>query len=264
VLLDDDTHEGIKMVKFTKMSLIFGIVAIAIALIALIYCAIAFTPLRATIPGYPDAHSKRVAVANAIKIDSLENSIKRWHLYAVNLSRVLNGEQTIPTDSILSRSAASGILSSKTREELSRQDSLLRSSVVRAEQFGVSEKSRTLSIEGMHFFSPLKGIVTREFSNITHPGVDIAVSSGAIVSCVLDGTVVFAGRDEQYGEVVVMQHEGDIISVYGGGSRTLVAEGDEIKAGTPLAMYGTSGKGQLHLELWYKGRAVDPVKYIGF
>lgn len=262
--MDDNTHKGIKMVRFTKMGAIFGIVAIMIALITIVYCAIALTPLRTTIPGYPDAHSKKAAVANAIKIDSLETAIKRWHIYAVNLNRVLNGESAMSIDSIISQDGKSGILSSKTREELSRQDSILRASVVKAEQFGVSEKSRNLPIEGMHFFSPLKGIVTRGFNSATHPGVDISTGSGAIVSCVLDGTVVYSGWDEKYGGTVVIQHQGNIISIYGGNGRTLVSEGAEIKAGTPIAICESSDKGQLHLELWYKGQAVDPTKYIGF
>lgn len=264
VLLDDNTHKGIKMVRFTKTGAIFWVVAVMIALIAVIYCAIALTPLRTTIPGYPDAHSKKVAVANAIKIDSLELAMKRWHIYAVNLDRVLNGESPLSIDSIISPNGKSGIISSKTRKELSKQDSILRTSVVKAERFGVSEKNRDIPIEGMHFFTPLKGIVTREFSSATHPGIDISAGSGSIVSCILDGTVVYAGWDEKHEGIVVMQHTGNIISIYGGNGRTLVSEGAEIKAGTPIAICESSDKNQLHLELWYNGRAIDPAKYIGF
>ena len=81
--------------------------------VLLIYCLIAFTPLRNTIPGYPDVQVKKVALANAIKIDSLESVITKWNLYAENLSRVLAGEATVNFDSIVRRSALQ-YLSSKS------------------------------------------------------------------------------------------------------------------------------------------------------
>ena len=75
-LVDNDTHDVVKVMLISRMRATLIAIASVIGIILLIYSIIAFTPLRSTIPGYPDAHSKKVALANAIKIDSLENIIK--------------------------------------------------------------------------------------------------------------------------------------------------------------------------------------------
>ena len=154
-LVDNETHNNVKTIRFSKMRFIIAAVTVVVMSVLLIYCLIAFTPLRNTIPGYPDVQVKKVALANAIKIDSLESVITKWNLYAENLSRVLAGEATVNFDSIVRRSALQ-YLSSKSEEELLRQDSLLREGVQSAERFGVSAKaSQSLPIEGKHFFNPV-------------------------------------------------------------------------------------------------------------
>ena len=120
-LVDNETHNNVKTIRFSKMRFIIAAVTVVVMSVLLIYCLIAFTPLRNTIPGYPDVQVKKVALANAIKIDSLESVITKWNLYAENLSRVLAGEATVNFDSIVRRSALQ-YLSSKSEEELLRQE----------------------------------------------------------------------------------------------------------------------------------------------
>ena len=83
------------------MGFAVSIITAFVVIIGGLYALIALTPLRTTIPGYPDAHFRRVAVENAIKIDSLESAITRWKLYSENLSRVLSGDKTLDLDSLL-------------------------------------------------------------------------------------------------------------------------------------------------------------------
>lgn len=266
-LVENDTHVSIGSVRFTKINGIFIGAGIIIAFILLIYCLIAFTPLRSTIPGYPDAHSKEVAVANAIRIDSLETIITKWNLYAENLSRVLSGDQTISIDSIVSTNRTK-YLSVKSREELSRRDSLLRETVQQEEQFGVSGTRRDLPVEGMHFFSPIKGVVTQGFDMALHPAVDITAPSGSVVSAVFDGVVIYTGWDEGKGNVIIIQHPDNVISVYGHNQKLLKKLGESVKAGTSIALVGNTGSlttgDHLHLELWSEGLPMDPTKLISF
>lgn len=268
-LVDNNTHNNIRTVRFTKMRFIYGAVSAVVLFVLLIYCLIAFTPLRTTIPGYPDAHSKKTAVANAIKIDSLESAITRWNLYATNLSRVLMGESTVDFDSLVRKAGDTDYLSAKTAEELSRQDSLLRETVRKEEQFGLSATSqRSLPVEGMHFFTPVKGVVSQGFDSVTHPWVELAAPAGTVVGAVLDGSVIFSGWDETLGYVVILQHKDDVVSIYGNNRQTLCSPGQEVKAGTPVAIAGSladdSSGGSLHFELWHDGRRLDPTKYISF
>lgn len=266
-LVENDTHVSIGSVRFTKINGIFIGTGIVIAFILLIYCLIAFTPLRSTIPGYPNAHSKEVAVANAIRIDSLETIITKWDLYAENLSRVLAGDETISIDSIVSTNRTK-YLSAKSQEELNRRDSILRETVQLEEQFGVRGTSRNLPVEGMHFFSPIKGVVSQGFDIALHPAIDITAPSGSVVSAVYDGFIIYTGWDEGKGNVIIIQHPDNVISVYGHNQKLLKKLGESVKAGTSIALVGNTGSlttgDHLHFELWSDGTPMDPTKLISF
>ena len=100
-LLDAKTHQQLRSVRFTKTTFIVTIISAIVLLCAIIFSLIAFTPIRTFIPGYPDENTKREAVQNAIKADSLENVIFKWELYTENLRRVLEGEQGLDIDSLM-------------------------------------------------------------------------------------------------------------------------------------------------------------------
>ena len=267
-LTEDRTHRRIRAYRFSKLSLLIAGITAVVVLVGGFYLLFAFTPLRTTIPGYPNAHSKRDAVANAIRIDSLESTITRWELYADNLGRVRAGEQTLNLDSII-KGNTTRYLQSKTIEELQRQDSILRETVRQEEQFGVSQEAdRVLPINGQHFFPPVKGVISQGYDKTLHPGVDVTAPANSVVSAVLDGSVVFAGWDDANGYTLVIQHAGDILSTYKHNQKLLKAAGDKVTAGTPIALVGSTGSlttgEHLHFELWHRGEAVDPAIYISF
>ena len=99
--IEDESHRTIRSYRFTRLGFIITLITVFVVILGSLYALIALTPLRTTIPGYPDAHFRREAVNNAIKIDSLESAITRWKLYSENLSRVLSGDNTLNLDSLL-------------------------------------------------------------------------------------------------------------------------------------------------------------------
>ena len=267
-IVDDNTHESIRAWRVTRPRLISTIVAAVAAALLLMWCILAFTPLRTFIPGYPDSQSKKVAVQNAMKIDSLESAITRWSLYAENLSRVLSGEESFSYDSLISRTSAA-YLSGKSAEELAAREQTLRETVREEEQFGVGgNPERSLPIEGMHFFTPLKGVVSKGFDRALHTGVDVTAPTGAVVSAVLDGNAVFAGWDDEAGYILILQHKDNVISVYQHSQKLLVKAGDNVSAGSPVALVGGTGSKtgaeHLHFELWQAGQPLNPQDYISF
>ena len=100
-VLEDETHRQLRSYRVTRLGMVLTAITSFVVIVGLLYALIAFTPLRTTIPGYPDPHFRREAVNNAIKIDSLEAAITRWKLYSENLARVLSGDTTINLDSLL-------------------------------------------------------------------------------------------------------------------------------------------------------------------
>lgn len=268
-LVDDDTHDKLWSRKFTKLNaLVYAITAIVV-LLALAWCLIAFTPVKTLIPGYPDARSKYDAIQNAIRIDSLENVISKWELYSENLRRVVDGEEPLKIDSLIKAGNASKEANEKRLAELSLKDSLLRKEVASEDRFDITSGSgKTLPIEGMHFFTPLKGVVSQGYDKALHPFIDITAPTNSVVMSVLDGTVISAGWTDEEGYTIRIQHDGDIISVYKHNQKLMKKTGDKVSAGTPIAIVGGTGNTadgeHLHFELWHKGEAVDPTKYINF
>lgn len=266
-LVEDQSHKRVRAWHFSVAGAVVTLITAVVVLGALAWSLIAFTPLRTSIPGYPDAHFKRDAIANALKIDSLENEMTRWALYAGNLKRVLSGEQTLTIDSVLMDNTPK-YLRKLADDELARQDSLLRGTVAREERFGVSEKKRDLPLEGVHFFTPLKGTISQAFDMVLHPAVDITAPANSVVSAVLDGTVFFADWTDETGYTISVQHPGGIVSCYKHNQKLLKKTGEKVSAGTPIALVGNTGSlttgDHLHFELWYNGEAIDPAKYCKF
>lgn len=267
-IVDDDTHDKLWSRKFTRIGVLVTAITVILVTISVIFCIIAFTPVRALIPGYPDARTKHDAIQNAIRIDSLENVITKWELYSENLRRVVDGQEPLKIDSLMEvrRSAASTAADMK---EIAQKDSLLRKEVADEDRFDIkSNSSRTLPIEGMHFFTPLKGVVSQGYDKALHPYIDITAPGNSVVMSVLDGTVISDGWTDTEGYTIRIQHEGDIISVYKHNQKLMKKTGDKVTAGTPIAILGGTGSlsdgEHLHFELWHKGEAVDPTKYISF
>ena len=265
-LIDAFSHERLWSIVFTRPAFITATVSLVVLLLVVFYLLVAFTPLRTFIPGYPDAQARRQAVQNAIRIDSLETQILQWELYTENLKKVVAGEEPLLLDSLILRRQEAGRDADSVF--LARRDSLLRARVTEAEQFEVSGPRRDLPIEALSFYTPLKGVVSQSFDLTLHPWVDITAPTGTAVMAVLDGTVVFAGWEEADGYTLAIQHRGDILSVYKRNEKLLKKAGDPVKAGTPVALVGSSSsltKGDhLRFELWYAGEAVDPAAYISF
>lgn len=69
-IVDDMTHKQLWVMRLSRTSLFLTVISVISVIIAVCYSVIAFTPIRTFIPGYPDAHTKRAAINNALKIDS--------------------------------------------------------------------------------------------------------------------------------------------------------------------------------------------------
>lgn len=266
-LLDATTHERLWSLRFSRTRFIIAAVSMAVISLLAVFCLIAFTPIRTFIPGYPNAQSRRQAVQNAQRIDSLQTRILQWELYTENLRRVVAGEDPIRLDTLMLGREGSRAVSDA--RYLAIRDSLLRADVVQEEQFGLtSAPRRNLPIEAMSFYTPVKGVVSQGFDRGLHPWLDITAPVGSTVMAVLDGNVVYTDWSQDSGYTLVMQHGSDLLSIYKHNQKLLHKTGDAVKAGTPVAMLASSTsltKGNhLHFELWYKGAAVDPAQYIKF
>lgn len=267
-LIDDETHKPMLVTRFSRTNFLVAAISAVVIFCLVIYIIIAYTPVRTLIPGYPDARAKRAAIQNAIRVDSLETLVSRWELYSENMRRILDGEEPVRLDSLIMKMAEEG-RTGLSEKQIRKQDSILRMNVTREEQFQLSlAEGRNLHIEGMHFFCPLKGVISQGYDPSIHPFVDITAPANSMVYATLDGTVISSGWTDDAGYTIQIQHINDIISIYKHNQKLLKKVGDKVTAGEPIAIVGNTGAlttgDHLHFELWYKGEAVDPTKHINF
>lgn len=116
---------------------------------------------------------------------------------------------------------------------------------------------------------PVDGRITSAFAmrdGRLHEGIDIAQREGTPVHPAMSGAVLLADELPGYGRVVVIDHGGDVATVYGHLSRVDVAAGERVEPGGPLGAVGTTGRSfgaHLHFEVRFDGTAVDPLIFLG-
>ena len=98
-----------------------------------------------------------------------------------------------------------------------------------------------------------------------HNGIDFSAPGGANILAVADGQVSFAGDMGGCGNAVEINHSGGYLSKYCHALKVLVQKGQSVKAGTPIALVGTTGTStgnHLHLGIKLNGQYIDPKKVI--
>ncbi|MER2563663.1 MAG: M23 family metallopeptidase [Myxococcaceae bacterium] len=121
---------------------------------------------------------------------------------------------------------------------------------------------------------PTRGWVTSDFGSrvdpytserVMHAGMDIAGPHGKEIIAPSDGTVVFAGLEGGYGNVVVIDHGYGIKTRFGHLASIKVKAGEHVKRGDLIAAMGNTGRStgpHLHYEVRVNGIAQNPRKFI--
>ncbi len=265
-IFNDSTFQSVWTMKLSRLK-VFSVVSVASSVIVfLVTFLIAATGLREYIPGYPDAEQRQMLVDTALKVDSLENELAKRDEFFKSIKAIISGE--MPNDSLINDTASEyyEVGFTEYNHDSVFQDNLL------AEQLSLSIQNNSpkkTELSQMHFFIPVKGIITNHFNlSSDHIGVDLVSDPNARISSVLDGTVIFSGWTLETGYVMYIQHEADLVSVYKHNAELLKSTGDKVRAGEAVAIIGNSGElstgPHLHFEMWHRGNAINPEQYIDF
>jgi murein DD-endopeptidase MepM/ murein hydrolase activator NlpD len=269
-VINDTTFEEIWRVRLTQYNAFLLITALVLFIIGATTALIAFTNLREFIPGYPDVTMRRNILMSAIRLDSLDRELALRDKYFANLNAIVSGNEPVDLFSIQDTTRNyKGITFRNTPE-----DSALRAKVEKEDRYnltlGPTSLESVTSLAGLHFFPPVKGIVSGKYDVRTkHFGTDIVTKPKSPVSAALDGTVIFTGWTVETGYVIELQHPNNIVSVYKHNASLLKETGDLVRAGEAISIVGDSGElytsgPHLHFEIWYKGSPLDAEKHIFF
>lgn len=108
---------------------------------------------------------------------------------------------------------------------------------------------------------PTSGQVVQDFAQPRSMGIAIAGRAGDPIVAVNDGRVIFSGAGPRsYGNLVIVKHGDETLSVYAHNRALLVKEGQSVKRGQRIAELGSSGTDspKLHFEIRKDGRPIDP------
>jgi murein DD-endopeptidase MepM/ murein hydrolase activator NlpD len=115
---------------------------------------------------------------------------------------------------------------------------------------------------------PLKGVLYGRYgvrAGRRHDGIDIAAPEGTSVGAAAPGTVIYAGEQAGYGSIIIVRHEGGLVTLYAHASRLLVEEGARVGRGEPIAKVGQTGRTtgpHLHFEVREGARPRNPLLFL--
>jgi murein DD-endopeptidase MepM/ murein hydrolase activator NlpD len=266
IIYNDSTFQSVWSMKLSRLKVFTFTSLLSALIVILVILLIATTGLREYIPGYPKAEYRQMLVRNALIVDSLESELHKRDQFFYGIQAIISGET--PEDVLMPDTSVR--IEDIEFQEFN-HDSVFEDKLI-AEQLSLSlqnNQKRNVELSQIHFFSPVKGIVSEGFNRgDNHFGIDLVSSANSMILAVLDGTVIFSDWTLETGYVIYIQHEADLISVYKHNAELLRQTGDKVDAGEAIAIIGNTGEltsgPHLHFELWHNGTALDPEQYIDF
>lgn len=168
-------------------------------------------------------------------------------------------------DELLSRKRATGALAAKPKTA-----SEPKTATRRPAKAGAKPKATQSKGKGGRFVWPLDtGTLTSGYGRRgrrLHKGIDLAAAVGTPIKAVAAGKVIYSDNKQRgYGNLVIIEHADDFVTVYAHNRRNLVDEGDTVRQGAVIAELGNTGRStgpHLHFEIRLDSKAVDPLIYL--
>lgn len=268
VIVNEQTFEEKFSLKLSLFRLLIFSSLFAFFLIVTTTLLIIYTPLRQYILGFSEVEFKHQIVQLNFKTDSLETALKNDKIFLESVQKVIRGDlqpEEFHRDSVLIENTRNNLANLDIQP--SPEELKLRQEVAEEDKYSVFDPATSVR-KKVVFFSPISGVITSSFSPENKRfGVKISASEGTPVKAVADGSVIFSAWSLQMGNVIILEHSENFISVYKNNHSLVKKQGDLVKAGEIIANIGSSKPDEnpyLQFELWNNGYAIDPFNYINF
>jgi murein DD-endopeptidase MepM/ murein hydrolase activator NlpD len=117
------------------------------------------------------------------------------------------------------------------------------------------EDEPKVQVHHSRFIWPLKGPIASRFgvrNGNQHDGIDIDAPQGTPIVAADGGEVLYAGVQRGYGNLILVRHSDNLITVYAHNDRNQVKVGDHVGKGQEIAVVGQTGRAtgpHLHFEV---------------
>ena len=93
-------------------------------------------------------------------------------------------------------------------------------------------------------------------------GIDIGAPAGSSVVAAADGTIATITKDTQQVPIIVIRHEGGLLTVYAGVDGITVAKGDRVQRGQKIGVVRAANPAFLHFEVRRGVESTDPSTFL--
>lgn len=264
VLKNRETLEDKLSITLTPLNLVLLVSGIFVLFAFIILFLFTRTPLReyAYGSGNDAFYKTQYLKMNNLK-DSLEFRIENMEKERQNLLNILSGNDSIYQKVPVSDTG--NVSLNFEAAKISDDEAEFREEYEKTSQ-NLAEIS---PFELKTYFSPLKGFITDTFNmENNHYAIDIASPKNSAIKSIGNGTVIATDWTPDNGNIIIIQHSDNVISVYKHNSAILKKNGSYVSAGEPIALVGNTGElssgYHLHFELWKDGMPVNPKDFIMF
>jgi murein DD-endopeptidase MepM/ murein hydrolase activator NlpD len=129
------------------------------------------------------------------------------------------------------------------------------------------EKSKIV-YKKLDFIWPVDGKIVDGFADVerkSHKGIDISSPLGTPIKASNGGKVMYSNTMKGYGNVVIIRHTEEYVTVYAHNQTNLVEEGTWVEKGQIIGKVGQTGNAtgpHLHFEIRKNGKAMDPMLFL--
>ncbi|WP_322013760.1 peptidoglycan DD-metalloendopeptidase family protein [Paraburkholderia sp. J12] len=192
---------------------------------------------------------QRIAQAHSVSVKDLEawNHIKHGRVRTGQSLKIVS-KQTITVQAAAPGSAQAG------------EAGAANSSGNRAVSAEVARHAQSVTLAW-----PAQGQVVEGFQAGETRGIEIAGKAGDPVRAAADGKVMYAGTGlNEYGSLIIVQHNKDFLTAYSHNRRLLVKTGDTVHQGQQIAEMGSENNDRVAVlfEVRRDGKPVDPMPYL--
>lgn len=126
---------------------------------------------------------------------------------------------------------------------------------------GLDDKQTAVS-DNARLRMPVQGSIVRPFQKGSNEGIGISAAAGTAVVAADGGTVAAITRDTDQVPILVLRHEGSLLTVYAGLDNIAVEKGDRVRRGQKIAVVRDANPPFLHFEVREGFNSVDPGPYL--
>lgn len=123
-------------------------------------------------------------------------------------------------------------------------------------------KQTTKSTSNARMAFPVKGDIIREYSKGRNDGIDISAPAGTPVRAAAAGSVAAITKDTNGVPIIVVKHDGNLLTVYSNVADVAVKKGDQVARGAQIAKIRSEGPAAVHFEVREGFDSVDPFPYL--